>query len=59
LRAVDTIEEKLKELGAELVAEGVKVEFDPSEEELKNCKQPDWLVTSADCHNDEVGPSER
>jgi flavodoxin I len=45
--AVDTIEEKLKELGAELVAEGVKVEFTPSKEELTKCLAAGRLVAGA------------
>lgn len=45
--AVDTIEEKLKELGAELVAEGVKVEFTPSKEELNTCQAAGRLVAGA------------
>ncbi|CAM3559582.1 flavodoxin [Paenibacillus lupini] len=45
--AVDTIEEKLKELGAELVAEGVKVEFTPSKEELTKCQAAGRLVAGA------------
>jgi flavodoxin, short chain len=42
--AVDTIEEKLKELGVELVAAGVKVEFTPSADEIKQCKEVGRLV---------------
>lgn len=33
--AVDTIEEKLKELGADIAAESIKFEYNPSNEELE------------------------
>ncbi|GLX67436.1 flavodoxin [Paenibacillus glycanilyticus] len=42
--AVDTIEQKLKELGAELVAPGVKVEFDPSKDEIGQCRLVGRLI---------------
>ncbi|MFH5185883.1 flavodoxin [Paenibacillus sp. TAB 01] len=35
--AVDTIIEKLKELGAEVVLEGLKVELNPSNDEKQEC----------------------
>lgn len=37
--AVDTIEAKLKELGAEIVAESLKVEYNPSDAEKEQCKE--------------------
>ncbi|WP_042168162.1 flavodoxin [Paenibacillus gorillae] len=36
--SVDIIEEKLRELGAEIAAEGLKVEYSPSGEEKEACK---------------------
>lgn len=45
--AVDTIEEKLRELGAELAAPGIKVEFDPSKDEIEQCKAAGRLVAGA------------
>ncbi|GGG66030.1 flavodoxin [Paenibacillus radicis (ex Gao et al. 2016)] len=36
--SVDIIEEKLKALGAEIVAEGLKVEYSPSGDEKETCK---------------------
>ncbi|MUT65981.1 flavodoxin [Paenibacillus sp. NEAU-GSW1] len=36
--AVDLIEQKLRELGAEIVAEGLKVEYSPSAEEKEACR---------------------
>ncbi|MCZ8524106.1 MULTISPECIES: flavodoxin [Paenibacillus] len=36
--AVDTLLEKLKERGAEIVAEGLKVELGPSAEEKEGCR---------------------
>lgn len=37
--AVDTLDEKLRELGADLLLDGLKVELTPSEEEREICKQ--------------------
>ncbi|MCM3629756.1 flavodoxin [Paenibacillus glycanilyticus] len=45
--SVDIIEEKLKELGVELVAPGIKVEFDPSKDEVNQCKTAGRLVAGA------------
>ncbi|CDN45623.1 MULTISPECIES: flavodoxin [Paenibacillus] len=36
--AVDLIEEKLKERGAQIAAPGLKVEFNPSDEEKEQCR---------------------
>ncbi|SFF26621.1 flavodoxin I [Paenibacillus algorifonticola] len=49
--AVDTIEAKLRELGAEIVSESLKVEYNPSDAEKEQCKnlgkQVAGLVTVA------------
>ncbi|WP_336776920.1 flavodoxin domain-containing protein [Paenibacillus sp. MMO-58] len=45
--AVDTIEAKLKEIGAELVLPGLKVEFDPSKDQIIECKAAGWLIAGS------------
>ncbi|WP_240414047.1 flavodoxin [Paenibacillus periandrae] len=37
--AVDQLVDKLKEIGAEVVAEGLKIEMSPSQSELKQCQE--------------------
>ncbi|WP_127498845.1 flavodoxin [Paenibacillus glycanilyticus] len=45
--AVDTIEAKLREIGAELVLPGLKVEFDPSKDQMIECKAAGWLIAGS------------
>lgn len=38
-KAVDTLMEKLEEIGAEVVLEGLKIDLSPSKDEIEDCKQ--------------------